>query len=63
MTKKKDEISIDVNQELQIMKLTALVEALKTEADNAYQRGFQRGHAQGRKEAEIDEIYLTDEEE
>lgn len=62
MTKKK-EVDLGNDLEFQIKRLASEISRLETEAEDAYQRGYARGYKAGYKEAEMNEIYLEDEDE
>ena len=62
VTKKKEKKEQDpVDLVYQIERLTKQVNALEEEASRAYDRGYQRGYKAGYREAEMNEIYLEDE--
>lgn len=60
VTKKKEQDPIDL--QFQVERLTKLVNALEEEASRAYDRGYQRGYKAGYREAEMNDIYLEDDE-
>lgn len=63
VTKKKESKQQDpVDMQFQIERLTKQVNALEEEASRAYDRGYQRGYKAGYREAEMNEIYLEDDE-
>lgn len=65
MTKKKETETLDCNNdsEYEIKRLSAVISRLEIEAEDAYQRGYSRGYKAGYKEAEMNDIYLEEEDE